>query len=73
MNHLLGKQVWITAAPGVPRNVVNATGTVESITGSGRALVLFHQDDEIRRRLNTRGVYIAPAALTTVNPFAKAT
>lgn len=70
-NSLIGKQVWITAAPGVARNIVNATGTVESITGSGRALVIFHPSDEIRRRLNTRGVYIITSALTTVNPFAK--
>lgn len=66
---ILGKQVWIMAGPGVPRNIIGATGTVRSIAGSGRAEVVFDQDDEIRRRLNIRGVRIVQAALTTHNPF----
>ncbi len=67
----IGMRVWIQDAPGVAKNIVGATGTVQSVTGSGRVLVIFDPDDEIRRRLNMRGVYIVPAALTCVNPFLK--
>lgn len=72
INQILpGQQVWVTSYPGVSRSLVNATGIVESITGSGRAKVIFHPDCSVVRQLRVRGVIVVTSALTTVNPFVK--